>query len=138
MSAGNGAAHEGGCLCGAVRYSAQGEPVGVEYCHCSMCRRASGAPVVVWATYAAEAVAFTQGRPAEYASSANGRRGFCNRCGGALTFRWQDRPGEIDVTVGSLDEPQRFAPGHHIYDADRLPWLTIADDLPRYPASKPK
>lgn len=39
---------EGGCLCGAVRYRVTGKPYHVTHCHCSMCRRASGAPLVTW------------------------------------------------------------------------------------------
>jgi len=35
----------GGCMCGAVRYEAIGEPMTVAYCHCSSCRRHTGAPV---------------------------------------------------------------------------------------------
>lgn len=48
--------HEGGCLCGAVRYRITGEPKSVGYCHCRMCQRAAGAPVVAWATVPADAL----------------------------------------------------------------------------------
>ena len=41
-------AHTGGCLCGAIRYRITGAPVEALYCHCRMCRRAHGAPVVAW------------------------------------------------------------------------------------------
>lgn len=130
--------HEGGCLCGAVRYRAQGQPLGVEYCHCSMCRRASGAPVVVWAAFPSVAVTFTRGEPARYGSSERGRRGFCSHCGSTLTFQWSDRVEEIDLSVGTLDDPGRLAPRWHIYTADRVPWLHIADDLPRHPQRRPR
>ena len=45
---------EGGCLCGSVRYVVNGMPVAEEspcLCHCRICQRASGAPVVAWATF---------------------------------------------------------------------------------------
>ncbi len=134
----NAVIHEGGCLCGAVRYRCAGDPTGVEYCHCGMCRRSAGAPTVAWAAFPAGAMTFTRGQPTLYASSERGRRGFCNRCGGALTFQWSDHPELIDVTVGSLDDPAAVPPRWHIFDADRIPWLTLHDDLPRYPARRPK
>ena len=42
---------DGGCLCGAVRYRLEGPPLHADYyCHCRMCQRAAGAPVVAWGT----------------------------------------------------------------------------------------
>jgi hypothetical protein len=127
---------EGGCLCGAVRYRARGPALGVEYCHCGMCRRAAGAPTVCWADFPREAFTILRGEPSQYASSEHARRAFCRDCGTQLTFSWEGRP-YLSLTVGSLDEPERLAPRQHIYEADRLPWLHIGDDLPRYPADAP-
>ena len=73
----------GGCLCGAVRYRIDGELTaeGAGFCHCGLCRRASGAPVVAWGTWRAADFRFTDGRPAEYLSSPKGVRRFCPACG---------------------------------------------------------
>jgi hypothetical protein len=124
--------YEGGCLCGAVRYRIQGTPARRPWCHCSLCRRAAGAPVVAWATVGADAFAFTKGAPARYVSSAWASREFCGRCGSQLTFRYNDRPAELDVTLATLDDPARLPPTHHCYAPDRLPWVLLDDDLPRY------
>ena len=48
---------EGGCLCGAVRFTATGEPKGVYWCHCQSCRRHSGAPASVFVAF--ERAAYT-------------------------------------------------------------------------------
>lgn len=50
---------KGGCMCGAVRYQAQGTPVSVIYCHCESCRRHTGAPVVACAGFKREQVSFS-------------------------------------------------------------------------------
>src|SRR5712691_10354425 len=98
---------EGGCLCGAVRYRASGTPYDVTHCHCILCRRASGAPFVSWACIHSAHFSFTIGEPARFASSARAVRTFCNRCGTPLTFQLREKADEIDVTICSMDDPER-------------------------------
>lgn len=128
---------EGGCQCGAIRYRAEGEPIMAAICHCSMCRRAHAAPAVAWVMYQQAQVTFLKERPAEYASSADARRGFCTRCGTQLCFTATFLPGLIDLTIGSLDAPEALAPTLHFWESQRLPWLQVADGLPRYPEFPP-
>jgi hypothetical protein len=40
--------------------------------------------------------------------------------------------GEIHLYAASLDYPAQFEPEFHVHCADKLPWLHIADDLPKY------
>jgi hypothetical protein len=77
---------EGGCLCGRVRYRVTGAPRSATCCHCSTCRRASGAPYVAWATFPQAEFAFTGPEPARFRSSADVERSFCPRCGTPLYF----------------------------------------------------
>lgn len=123
----------GGCFCGAVRYAIRGQPREVSHCHCTMCRRAAGAPVVTWATYARDAVRVVTGSPAELRSSPPVTRTFCGGCGTPLTFATTAEPEWIDVTVASMDRPEDMPPGDHIWADDALPWLVLDDDLPRHP-----
>src|SRR5260370_22120815 len=101
---------EGGCLCGAVRYRATGPPSGITICHCATCRRASGAPFVAWSGFAAASFSFTCGLPARYASSAGVERSFCTRSATQLTYRRLVAPDAVDVTMGSMDDPEALAP----------------------------
>jgi hypothetical protein len=123
---------EGGCLCGAIRYRIEGEPVFTAICHCSMCRRASAAPAVAWAMYPQPQVTFVKGTPATYHSSPGAQRGFCNQCGTQISFVGEIIPGLIDITIGSLDAPDEVAPMLHYWESKRVSWLHIADDLPRF------
>jgi hypothetical protein len=130
--------YQGGCLCGAIRYEVSGEAVVVALCHCSMCRRSSGAPAVAWAMFEQTALRFVTGQPTAYASSPGVERSFCARCGTPLAFRANYLPGLVDVTVGSMDAPATLAPQMHIWAAKRLPWLVLGDSLPRHDGLPPQ
>lgn len=128
--------HEGGCLCGAVRYRATGRPVRVNYCHCRMCLKATGAPVSAWATFARSQVRFVQGRPTLRRSSDIARHGFCATCGSALTWEGDGDPDLTDVSIGSLDHPEKVAPQEHLWTESAVRWLHIDDELPRHHRSR--
>jgi hypothetical protein len=123
----------GGCLCGAIRYHISAGPRSADYCHCSMCRRAAGVPVVARLTVANEAFAWTAGEAAVYRSSEKAERLFCQKCGTQLALR--DEPDYLDVMLASLDHPEAVRPSYHIWTTSRISWLDIADDLPRYQES---
>ena len=123
---------QGGCLCGATRYEAKGEPVAVALCHCSMCRRAAGAPAVAWAMFPADALSIVRGELSTFASSRGVERGFCGRCGTQLTFSADFLPGLVDVTVGSMDDPASLSPQMHIWESRRVSWLATSDQWPRH------
>ena len=127
---------EGGCLCGAVRYCAEGPPKHVNHCHCRMCRVGSGAPVVTWVTFERARFRWTKGAPTMRRSSDLATRGFCSVCGTALLWQGDAGPGEIDVTAGSLDRPEAIAPQDHLWTESAVPWFEVEDDLPRYPRSR--
>ncbi len=132
-----GTAHDGGCLCGAVRYRAEGAPLRVLHCHCQMCRKAGGAPFVTWAVFPRRAVRFVRGDPGLYRSSPIAVRRYCRDCGSALTWEGDGSPDSIDLTVGSFDHPDRLpAPVEHLWTEAQIPWLHLADDLPRHPRER--
>lgn len=128
---------EGGCQCGAVRYTVTGEPVMAAICHCSMCRRANAAPAVAWAMFQESQVTFTKTLPQTYASSPEAQRGFCSVCGTQISFTASFLPDLIDITLGSLDRPESISPSLHYWHSKRLPWAEFADTLPRHPELPP-
>lgn len=113
----------GGCLCGRVRYRADGDPNWVAYCHCRSCRRATGAPVTAYAGYPQDRVSFTEGAPQFYASSPGVQRGFCPQCGTPLTFAGQAWPGELHIHLGSLDDPEALVPEREGFAEERVSWV---------------
>jgi len=121
---------EGGCLCGAVRYRLEGEPIVSSTCQCRTCRKGSAAAIVPWVHVRTEQLVFTTDRPAEFQSSPSVTRTFCRRCGTPLTY-WKTSYGDgIDVTTCSLDDPNAFPPVIHVWTSHKLRWLALADGLP--------
>ncbi|MFQ5957792.1 MAG: GFA family protein [Alphaproteobacteria bacterium] len=124
--------HEGGCLCGKVRYRVTGKPRWVAHCHCQSCRRASGGAAVTWAGYTNETYEVTKGAPVRFNSSPGVTRGFCGDCGSPMTYESGRWPAEVHVTLGTLDSPDAFPPKVHVYAEERLPWLRLDEHLESY------
>ena len=129
--------HEGGCLCGAIRYRLSGKATNSMVCHCQTCRRAAASPVVAWVTFPVTRFEFTKGAPATFRSSAFVRRGFCRGCGAPLTYENSESPKTIDVTTCSLDDPQAFPPTHHSWLSHDLAWVRFGDGLPAFQEWRP-
>ena len=125
--------YSGRCFCGFVRFRLEDSPLYACHCHCHSCQRAAGAAYVSWATFAVDAMRITDGVITEYQSSPGVTRGFCGHCGSALTYAHTARPGEIDVTLASLEDAEDIVLRSHIWVEDKAPWVVIADDLPQYP-----
>ena len=132
-----GEGFEGGCQCGAVRYRVTGEPMMTAICHCSMCRRAHSAPAVAWALCEQSQVVFSGQPLREFSSSDEAQRGFCADCGTQISFTASFLPGLIDISIGSLDDPDAIAPQLHYWHSRHLAWVEFADTLPRYPELPP-
>jgi hypothetical protein len=125
--------HEGGCHCGAVRYRVSGKPEHVALCHCSDCRKASGAPMVAWVAFGEVDFAVTSGEAKTRNSSGQAMRSFCGECGTPLWFcNAEVLPGIVDVQLATLDDPNAFAPQAHIQVAERIGWMAEARRLPEF------
>jgi hypothetical protein len=121
----------GGCLCGAVRYRAEAEPVLIAACHCTACQRNTGAPFSVNLAVPAGSVVVQGDALATYEdrSGASGKvfeRSFCGRCGSPILGKGEAYPGLEFLKVGTLDEPSWAAPGAHIWCAEKQPWDVVA------------
>lgn len=122
---------EGSCLCGAVRYRAEGLQADASHCHCSMCRKAHGAAFGTYATVTGGRFTWVRGEEfvTRYRSSEKAERTFCSKCGSTLQFVAN---GQIDLALGTVDGDPGVRPQSHIFVASKTPWYTITDDLPQF------
>mmetsp|Transcript_15365 Transcript_15365/g.20190 ORF Transcript_15365/g.20190 Transcript_15365/m.20190 type:complete len:114 (-) Transcript_15365:381-722(-) len=100
---------QGSCLCSEVQYEAKPPFYHETNCHCSMCRRSTGAPYVTWFSAKRDRFRWLKGKPQVYQSSALAVRMFCGNCGTQLAFEVNDSD-EIDLTTGSLNDPSLLPP----------------------------
>ncbi|MBL8575499.1 MAG: GFA family protein [Hyphomicrobiaceae bacterium] len=99
------------------------------WCHCSICRRTTGAPAMVWVTVERRALTI-EGTPRVYRSSSRAERWFCGECGAQMAFAPDGKP-TVDLMIGCFDQPERFAPGEHSFFCEHIGWFDPADGLPR-------
>jgi hypothetical protein len=125
------AVRTGGCLCGAVRYIARGEPVHVGRCHCTDCRKESGSAFTVYGQWAVEAVEVT-GEIASYDG-----RGFCPQCGSRVLDPPEPGDDLIEVRLGTLDvAPFGLKPEAEVWVKRREPWLAPVAEAAQYEESR--
>ncbi|PZO81378.1 MAG: aldehyde-activating protein [Mesorhizobium amorphae] len=120
---------EGGCLCGAVRIKAAGQPYRTGICHCLDCRKHHGALFHASAIFPADAVE-VEGETGEYAG-----RHFCPRCGSPVFARSGD---EVEVNLGALDAPDGFQPTYELWTVRREAWLPEFGVKARYAGDRPE
>lgn len=125
----------GGCHCGAVRYTGNGDPDYTFYCHCIDCQRESGGPFSV-EIYLPRAAVSVEGKMSEYdvvADTGNKvTRRFCTQCGCPIILESDGFPDHVCIKVGSLDDASWLSPEMHIFTATKQPWVHISDDLPHF------
>jgi hypothetical protein len=109
----------GGCACGAVRFRTLGEPDRVGLCHCMTCRKTHAAAFYPFVVFAAEQVEVT-GQTASWLSSPGYDRRFCPTCGSGV-LDGDER--EVEISLGSFDEPGEFSPDYECWTVRREPWL---------------
>jgi len=129
----------GSCLCGGIRYAVDGPLGPVVHCHCSMCRKATGAAFRTRAAVPSAAFHWRAGESllARFESSPGEERTFCRVCGSTLVTLFRDRPDEIGLALGTLDADPGVRPWAHVFVGSKAPWYEIEDDLPRFSATVP-
>jgi hypothetical protein len=107
------ARHEGGCLCGDVRFVADTEPMRVTVCHCHFCQRTTGTAYLVEPVFAEADFRITAGTPKTYdaISAGSGKRvtiHFCGTCGARVMLGFERFPGFVGTFAGSFDDPGKL------------------------------
>ena len=131
---------EGGCLCKAVRYRIDAEPIAMRLCWCRVCQylAAGGASANVVFPSAAVTVS---GELQDYVSTADSgnvmHRRFCPKCGTPVFSAAEARPNIIIVRGGTLDNPSIVQPSLNIWTDSAPSWACMNEALPKVPGQPP-
>ncbi|WP_427964121.1 GFA family protein [Altererythrobacter sp.] len=126
---------KGGCLCGAVRYSANAEPMMVGHCYCVDCRKTSATSHATHLVMPEDAVSFTgdlscYDRPADSGNIV--RRSFCPKCGSAVLSHNDGMPGLAFLRASSLDNPDAISPTANVYTSRAPAWAILDESIPSF------
>ena len=134
----------GGCLCGAVRYTVDAEPIATRICWCRDCQHLAAGNATVNVVFPSDKVTIS-GETRDYVSSADSgtvmHRRFCPTCGTPMFSEAESRPHLIIARAGTLDDPAMAEPQSTIWTSSAPHWALIDEALPMVegqPAPIPK
>ena len=126
---------KGGCLCGALRYTAEADPTTATVCHCRDCQKFTGSAFAALVRVPKEAVT-VEGTLKTFTSiGGSGNpilRHFCPECGSSIAEESGARPSMIILNVWTFDDPTVAKPGREIFRRDALPWIEVHGAIPRF------
>jgi hypothetical protein len=131
---------EGGCLCKAVRYRIDAEPMAMRLCWCRVCQYLAAGGAAANVVFPSAAVT-VDGELRDYRSIADSgnvmHRKFCPTCGTAVFSQAEVRPQVIIVRAGTLDDPNLIKPSVNIWTDSAPTWACLNESLPKFPKQPP-
>ena len=133
--------HQGGCLCGAIRYDVLLPLEKLVHCHCTDCQKASGAGASANAVLPTGKLRFTQGEPKIFSKRVDSgntlHRGFCGNCGSPIYPRRDHLPDITVLKVGSLDDSDGLSIAMSIWMKSRRPWMPVDSQATQFEGNRP-
>ena len=135
------ARHEGGCLCGDVRFVAKTDPARVTVCHCHFCQRMTGSAYMVQPVFAKTDFEITAGKPKTHdvISAGSGKRvtiHFCATCGGRVMLSFERFPDGVGGFAGSFDDPDKLGlasgKSRHVFTSSAQHGTVLPADVPLF------
>ena len=124
----------GGCACGQLTYTAQGQPIRVGLCHCMTCRKTTGSVFNAFAIFPTDQVTIS-GESRSWEAAPGGEHHFCPQCGSRVFYSDRSDENEIEIMLGTFDQTDLFKPTYEGWAKRRESWL-CTPDLISYPENR--
>lgn len=132
---------QGGCLCGAVRYRSNAEPLMTAICHCTHCQRQTGTAFSLLVAVPKGSLVMEGAQPATYEDTGDSGlpvlRKFCSKCGSPIFSEVAATPTMDWVKAGTLDDTSGLQPEVNIWCDSAQPWVQMGEAIPRIPRNPP-
>ena len=125
----------GGCLCGQVRYTAEGDAVFTAVCHCKNCQKQAGTAFTVVVAVPRPALSVQGTMKTFHDTGESGKpveRHFCPDCGSPVISDVKAMPDILFIKAGTLDDTSWLSPSMELYCASAQPWVGLKGDLKRF------
>ncbi len=131
--------YKGSCLCGSIQFTLEGSITDIIYCHCSLCRKASGSAYATNGFINAADLKLTDPNNALtfYESSKGKRKYFCKNCGAPVYSSNDQSPQRVRLRLGVLDSKIEERPISHNFVTSKANWEDLDDQLPHYEQHEP-
>lgn len=123
----------GSCICGGIKFEIE-KVTALTHCHCSICRKATGASYGTWAHVRSSRFKLVSGEDLinpGYEWMPGHARSFCTRCGSPAP-KFVEATGMVSVPAGLFDADPIVRPSMHVFTSSKAPWVDLADDLPKH------
>ena len=129
--------YTGGCLCGAIRFEVNGEPIREAMCHCDDCRRVTGSAFATNIFFKTEDIVITKGTPKEFQHKADSgntmTKGFCENCGSQIFTESSGSGGAAKgIKIGAFDDVKNLRPKVELFISRHLPFIKLSDETEHY------
>ena len=126
--------HEGGCLCGAVRYRVTGDQYVAGICHCTFCQRRTGSALGIVVYFDEKDVEILRGTLNTYEHRSDEshrwlRLEFCPTCGTTVTWTAEVLPGARGIAGGTFDDPNWLKLERHGWTRSAQHWVVFPADV---------
>jgi hypothetical protein len=129
--------HDGGCLCGAVRYRVEGSPLKAFNCHCTFCQRRTGTAFAQVTVFRDDQVEMNRNLLTEYEHRSDESRRwirlqFCSRCGTTVAATLEHIPGVCAISGGTFDDPNWLKFTSNIWTRSAQHWMAFPPNMDRF------
>ena len=128
--------HQGSCLCGEITFEVTGQPIRQGNCHCTACKKATGAAYATIVFFKEDQISQLSGetKSYEYISDKGNtkRKMFCQKCGSIVFGNNTGRPGIRSVYAGTFDDASFVKPTFNVYTSRAFPFVPIDEKLDSY------
>ena len=125
----------GKCLCGAIKFTADGEVPVMANCHCTACRQSTGSAFATLMFMKCADVTIL-GKPLTYQHSSDGgslmTKHFCGICGTPMFTENSSREGMLGLRAGIINEHEEFLPKVNVYISSKMKATALDDGIPAF------